>query len=143
MNLTLRRLWQHPTCCQGVLDIDGAAFCFCLEDVIREVAGVEVSKWKVPGVTAIPSGTYPLVIDWSNRFARPMPHLMNVDGFTGVRIHIGNTSADTEGCILVGQTREDDTTLGHSHAAFNELMSKLEEATDITIEIVNPTGGET
>jgi len=68
-----------------------------------------------------------------------MPQILDVPGFTGIRIHSGNTAKDTHGCVLVGETRETNTTLGHSHAAFNELMVKLETATDaITMEIINP-----
>ena len=139
MKLTLRRIWQHPTCTQGTLSLDGLVHYFTLEDVIREIPGEAVEKWKVPGETAIPAGTYSLVIDWSNRFKRPMPHVLNVPGFDGIRIHSGNTAEDTEGCILVGERRIDDNTLGDSHAAFMALMALLESAKDlITIEIVNP-----
>ena len=64
-----------------------------------------------------------------------MPLLLNVPNFEGVRIHSGNTNHDTEGCILVGQTRSKDF-IGQSRKAFDKLFKKLETAKEITIEIV-------
>lgn len=78
-----------------------------LEDVVREVPGQPVASWKVPDMTAIPIGTYNVVVDRSEHFSERaghdvfLPLLLNVPGFDGVRIHGGNTAADTEGCLLV------------------------------------------
>lgn len=142
MRLTIRRLYQHPTCVQGVLDIDGTSECFTLEDRIRQIPDTPVEQWKVKGETAIPVGEYRVVIDWSVRFNRLMPHILAVPGFTGIRIHSGNTDKNTEGCVLVGETRVNDTTLEHSHTAMDRLFTKLESAIasgdTITIDIINP-----
>jgi hypothetical protein len=81
----------------GTLIVDGVVECFTLADVVREMPGKPVSTWKLAGKTAIPTGAYQVIIDFSNRFQRPMPHVLNVPGFDGVRIHSGNTAADTEG----------------------------------------------
>lgn len=93
--------------------------CYTLEDVVRAT--------KVPGETAIPAGRYKVEITYSNRFERPMPQIMDVPGFTGVRIHPGNTAADTEGCILVGVTRGTNS-LGQSRMAFEPLFYSLRAA---------------
>lgn len=116
----------------GDLSIDGKLECHTLEDKVRDGP-------KVPGQTAIPAGTYQLVIDYSNRFKRDMPHLLDVPGFEGVRIHAGNTDADTEGCPLVGRTIVDGR-LGESKKAFAALFPKLVAALakgPVQIGIVN------
>lgn len=111
----------------GQLWVDGIEFCFTLEDPVREKEGVPVKGWKIQGDTAIPRGIYNVEITYSNRFQRDLPILENVEGFTGIRIHPGNTSVDTEGCILVGRTRGENF-VGESRAAFNELFSMIEKA---------------
>lgn len=83
--------------------------CWTLEDVVREIPGQPVTAWKIKGRTAIPRGTYPMCVTRSNRFGVDLPLLLDVPGFDGIRIHGGNTAADTEGCILVAHhhPRED------------------------------------
>lgn len=57
-----------------------------------------------------------------------MPHILNVSGFDGIRIHSGNTSADTEGCILLGQQRNGLDDVVESRAAFAAFFPKLQAA---------------
>ena len=68
--------------------------CYTLEDPIREK--------KVWGDTAIPAGTYNVVVSFSNRFKKDLPEVQSVPNYAGVRIHGGNDKEDTHGCILVG-----------------------------------------
>jgi hypothetical protein len=115
----------------GEMFIDGVFNCYTLEDKVRD--GI-----KIPGKTAIPYGHYDVVINWSNRFQKYMPLLINVPNFEGIRIHSGNTSADTEGCILVGNYRSKNL-ITESRKAFTNLMKKLqsvEKKEKITIDIV-------
>ena len=112
----------------GRLYIDGAFQCYTLEDKVREVDGQPVQVWKVPTKTAIPKGTYKLIIDFSNRFQKDMPHILDVPGFEGIRIHSGNTSEDTEGCIIVGNAWNGSNFVSNSKIAFNALFSKLQAA---------------
>lgn len=102
----------------GELYIDGELNCFTLEDVVRDV--------KIQGETAIPYGSYRVVIDFSNRFQKMLPHLLDVPGFTGIRIHPGNSAKDTDGCILLGNTKDVDF-IGNSKMAFNDFMLKLDK----------------
>ena len=76
---------------------------YICEDADRELE--EFPERKIPGETAIPRGRYHLTTSFSNRFQRVMPLIEDVPGFSGVRIHGGNTAADTEGCPLLGRTR--------------------------------------
>lgn len=80
---------------------------------------------KIRGRTAIPEGRYPLVVTRSPRFGKWLPLLMRVPGFEGVRIHSGNTAADTQGCILVGENRKKGMVLS-SRAAMERLMRLLD-----------------
>lgn len=139
MKLTLISLPSANGCTVGDLYVNGAWQCFTLEDEVREAKCQAVSSWKIPGNTAIPAGTYNIIVNMSQRFQRMMPLLLDVPGFDGVRIHMGNTAADTEGCILVGQRRNPNSISG-SLLAYNALFSRLDEAFQrhepITIEIV-------
>ena len=126
MKITIKRLHKTNTSTIGELLIDGIFECYTLEDVEREV--------KVKSETAIPKGTYKVIINQSNRFKRLLPLLLDVPNFEGVRIHSGNSNHDTEGCILVGQTRGKDY-IGKSRKAFDKLFKKMQAAKDITITI--------
>jgi hypothetical protein len=101
----------------GDLLIDGKFYSFTLEDMYRDK--------KIKSVTAIPYGVYEVIINFSNRFQRPMPLLLNVPGFDGIRIHNGNKAEHTEGCILVGFTKGKDF-IGNSKSAFIQFMPKLQ-----------------
>ncbi len=138
MNLRLIREPSRYNATLGVLFVDGVFHSFTVEDVIREVAAQPVSKWKVPGETAIPAGRYRVQITHSPRFGRRLPILLNVPGFDGIRIHPGNSAADSEGCILPGRARAKGMVL-ESRSAFDELFALLNMATDdIWIGIENP-----
>jgi hypothetical protein len=133
MNLKLIRQTFTDSSTIGSLFIDDVFECYTLEDTVR-LPGI-----KIPGATAIPYGSYEVIIDYSNRFARNMPHVLNVPMFEGIRIHSGNTSADTEGCILLGTTKGPDI-IYESKAAFAKFYPKLEEGLrqgEVRIEITN------
>jgi hypothetical protein len=128
MELTLVRELSTEESTPGTLSVNEVFECFTLEDVVREVPGLQVAAWKIASRTAIPVGTYNVVIDFSQRFGREMPHVLNVEGFDGIRIHSGNTSADTEGCILLGQAQNGSDEVIDSHAAYNAFFPKLQAA---------------
>lgn len=127
MKLIVERKWFTGKSTCGELFVEGIFECFTLEDVVRVV--------KIPKETAIPTGTYKVIIDKSDRFKRLMPHILDVPGFTGIRIHPGNTDSETEGCLLVGRKRDFDI-VTESKVAFDALFAKMQKASEITIEIV-------
>lgn len=139
MKLRLERSPSAHGCTIGELFVDGAPEAFTLEDEVREVEGQPVSEWKIDDSTAIPRGVYPVTITYSNRFKRDLPLIDNVPGFAGIRIHPGNSSEDTSGCILVGRSRTLKS-VTESKVAFNALYAKIEQglaAGDVvTLEIV-------
>ena len=129
MKLKLVRIYKAETYTIGKLYIDGELFCDVLEDEVRP------NGEKVYGQTAIPTGTYKVILNMSNRFKCLMPLLLNVPNFEGIRIHSGNTSDDTHGCLLVGKNTEKGK-VTESRKTFQNLMSILTLAKDeITIEI--------
>lgn len=120
----------------GELFVDGQFMCYTLEDTDRKL---EAGGTKIKCDTAIPRGTYDVIITHSNRFGKMMPLLLDVPQFDGVRIHSGNTAADTEGCILVGAFKRGNDFIGSSRAAYQSLFEKLDAAIEqgdkIRIEI--------
>lgn len=104
----------------GELRIDGDFACYTLEDTCR-AKGI-----KVPGKTAISPGRYEIAITDSIRFKRPLPLLLAVPDFEGVRIHAGNAAEDTEGCILLG-TRKDVDVIYDSRKAFDLIFPEIQK----------------
>lgn len=131
MKLKLTRIFKAETYTIGRLYIDGEFFCDVLEDKVRDLSKED----KVWGQTAIPSGTYKIVITYSNRFKRDLPLLLNVPYFEGIRIHPGNSSVDTHGCLLTGINSEKGK-VTQSRITFDRLFTKIKNEKDLEIEIV-------
>jgi hypothetical protein len=127
MKLHLVRKDKNDKCTTGTLSVDGVFECYTLEDPVRDGP-------KQYGNTAIPAGTYQVKITYSPRFKRDLPLLLDVPGFEGVRIHTGNSAADTEGCILVGQVIN-EAVIWKSRAAFDALFVKMKQASEIELVI--------
>lgn len=102
----------------GELFVDDKFFCYTLEDTCRNK--------KIPKMTAIPSGTYRVNMSFSKKMNKFTPELEDVPGFTNIRIHQGNTPLDTEGCILVGRRRGENT-ISESGMAFDALNEVIKD----------------
>ena len=154
MKLRLDRKYKKDTYTIGNLYIDGKWFCNTCEDKDRGLKQSDllwsIKKKKVAKETAIPTGTYRITMDvvsakysavrWYKELCGGrVPRLLNVPGFEGILIHVGNTALDSEGCILVGKNTKKGMVTS-SRATFAELYKKLEEAHKrneiITIEII-------
>ena len=136
MELKLNRIFLGSSATIGELLINDKHLCDTLEDRVRPEGE------KVYGKTAIPEGTYEVKLTHSPRFKKILPEILNVPNFSGIRIHTGNSSKDTEGCILVGTwDGEKEDWISDSRTAFEKLMSLLQKAEDkkesITITINN------
>ena len=103
-------------------------FCDTLEPTWRDYAN---GAYKVKGRSAIPEGRYAVVISYSPKFKQWLPILLGGPEFNrkwqGIRIHAGNCSEDTEGCILVGKNREVGKVLD-SRIWVHRLKQKIVEA---------------
>ena len=142
MELILERIAKRKTYTIGRLSIleevvdeyaTGTAeryFCDTLEPTWRDY---EHGAYKVKGRSAIPEGRYAVVISWSPKFKAWLPILLGGPEFNrkwqGIRIHAGNCSEDTEGCILVGKNREVGKVLD-SRIWLHRLKQKIVEAKD-------------
>ena len=140
MKLTLKRIALRPTYTIGKLYIDDAYFCDTLEDTVRDTnksGKFDNGEQKIKGKTAIPYGTYEIKWTYSPRFKKYTPQLMNVPSFEGIRVHAGNTSADTEGCLILGENKQVGKVL-NSRATINKFYPMIKEACSngkVTIEI--------
>lgn len=141
MELTLNRIAKKSSYTIGRLNINGAYFCDTLEDKDRgldnSMSEERIRPLKVAGETAIPTGTYSITMDMqSPRFRNKaqysfckgyLPRLLDVKGFDGILIHIGNTQKDSAGCILVGENKAVGKVV-NSTATFRRLHAALSAA---------------
>lgn len=142
MELLLNRIDRTSTYTGGILSVQKAGkwvpICATLEDPIR-VLGPH-GEGKIHGNTCILAGRYLIQLTLSTRFGKILPLLIGVLFFAGVRIHVGNYTKDTDGCILVGLKRTKNT-LVNSVSAMKLLMDLLTQADhdkeEIFITIVN------
>ncbi len=140
MKLTLKRIALRPTYTIVKLYIDDVYFCDTIEDTVRDLnknGKFDNGEKKVHSKTAIPYGTYEIKWTYSPRFKKYTPQLMNVPSFEGIRIHAGNTSADTEGCLILGKNKQVGKVL-NSRATINKFYPIIKNACSngkVTIEI--------
>lgn len=130
MNLTLVRDTFTDISTTGELSIDGKPFCWTLE--LPNKDGLHGS--------CIPQGTYLVTAQMSPRFGRSMPHLQDVPNRSSILIHWGNTAEDTEGCILLGGTRDKDF-VGKSRQMFDDFWELFMPALSGGSVSLKVTGG--
>lgn len=130
MLIKVERRYKKKDYTIGKLYLNGQYFCDTLEDPVRVIG--QNGEGKIKGKTAIPAGEYEVRLTHSPRFKRTLPLLVGVPHFEGVRIHSGNTAADTEGCILVGK----------NSAVGKVLQSKIYEQKLIEVLQARKRGGD-
>lgn len=146
MELLLDRFFKGSDYTIGKLYIDGVYFCDTLEDVDRGLKQSmplkQILSIKKPSITAIPTGTYKILMNvTSPKYSRSkyknqygfcnakLPRLMDVPGYDGILIHIGNYNYDTDGCILVGKNTSKGAVM-ESTKTFTELYNILSSSND-------------
>lgn len=109
MRITIERKYKKEKYTIGKMYIDGVYFCDVVEDKDKglddSMTESEITAIKVYGKTAIPTGVYDLEWTFSNKFKRFLPEIKNVKGFSGIRIHSGNTAEDSLGCPIIGENK--------------------------------------
>jgi len=131
MKVLFDRAWKKDAYTISRVFIDGQRFGECLEDkdrgLTQDMSEEEIKRIKVYGKTAIPSGKYIVKMTYSPKYGRDMPEIMNVKGYSGIRIHSGNKADDSLGCPLLGR----NTKVGmvtESRKACKEFERRLKEA---------------
>lgn len=117
--VTLRQEFS-PDYTLGEMLANGKHFGFTCEDQDRRL---EEGNEKVFTKTAIPRGTYRVILSPSRRFGKVMLELLGVPAFTGIRVHGLNNASQTEGCIGLGAKRTADGV--RDCAAVNLLLIRM------------------
>ena len=128
MYVLIERKWPKSEYTIGRVYINDTFFCNSMEDCDRGLkqwmSVAEIEAAKVYGETAIPKGKYIVTMDYSPKYKRAMPHVVNVKGFSGIRIHSGNTAKDSLGCILLGKNDKPGW-ISNSRATCAEFEKRL------------------
>ncbi len=123
--LVLQRLSMTKDGTFGVLMLNDRPLCVTLEDPWNNNA---------QNISCIPAGVYKCVRHNGAKY-KNVWRLLDVPNRTAILIHSGNTTKDTQGCVLVGQSFGDNAIIG-SKAALDKLRSILPE--EFSINIRNP-----
>lgn len=108
MEILLDRICRKETYTIGHFYINNTYFCDTVEDKDRDLnknGKFDNGETKVKGLTAIPNGRYLVKLTYSPNFKRILPEIINVNSFTGIRIHSGNFASDSLGCVIVGENK--------------------------------------
>ena len=156
MKLKVLRFSSQEDSTSGLLFLEGDLglefLCYTLEDEARAL--------KVRGETRVPAGTYQIKLrteggfhaKYTKRFAgmhKGMLHVIDVPNFKWILIHTGNTDEHTAGCLLVGDSQENNTIIkdgfiGKSTNAYKRIYPNiakaLEEEEEVTIQYIDLDG---
>jgi hypothetical protein len=138
MKLILKRIAKKELYTIGRLYIDNEYFCDTIEDTDRDLKEDmtldEILKIKIQNKTAIPTGTYKVIVNVSPSKQRLLPRLLDVKGFDGILIHRGNTENDSSGCIIVGENKVVGKVINSTFYE-NKLVELLKNENDISITV--------
>jgi hypothetical protein len=141
MNLKVIRYSSQSDSTLGVFYIDNKFQCYTLEDEFRDI--------KLKHETRIPDGTYRIGLrtegGFHNRYKnhrkpqikdmhKGMLQVQDVPNFEYILIHCGNTDDDTSGCLLLGNSANNNKVvngfIGDSVSAYVSAYKKIIEAID-------------
>ena len=142
MRILIDRANKMDKCTISEVYVNGTFFCYALEDKDRglrqDMTLKEIMAIKIKGKTAIPTGTYNVIVNYSPKFKKQLPLVENVPGYSGIRIHPLNTDKDTEGCIGFGLWRG-GTSIYASKVYTDTIISMIERELNnggtVTLEI--------
>lgn len=117
--LVLKRIFQNDKYTIGKLYLNDTYLCDTLEPP------------KYVNHPCIEKGTYRIGYQYSNKFGRNMPFLLNVNGRVGIMIHPGNYPKDTQGCILLGRNLAKGS-VSNSKQTFQNVNSIIQGVVNLT-----------
>lgn len=110
MRVTLKRIAFKDKYTIGKVYINNKYFSDSIEDKDRGLYDWQSEEYilekKIKHETAIPYGMYKLLWTYSPKYRRMLPEICDVKGFSGIRVHSGNTEEDSSGCILLGYNKK-------------------------------------
>ena len=130
MKLELKRIALKPNYTIGKLFINGTYYCDTIEDKVIDLnknGKFDDGLSKVMHQTAIPYGTFKVVVNYSPKFKRELPRLLDVPYFEVILIHNGNDQNSSSGCIIIGENK----TVGkvtNSTFYMNNLTARIKDA---------------
>lgn len=136
MEIELRRVVRADRYTEGRLSFDGRHVCDTVEDKDRDAnrnGRFDGDEVKIQGETAIPNGRYRVTLEYSPKFSpryggRRIPTIHDVPGFSGIRMHSGNTAHDSEGCVIVGVRHSAGTVRDSRATLFDKVIPLMEAA---------------
>ena len=154
MKLLLKRIYTCKDYTIGHLYIDGQYAMDTIEDCDRGLdSNMPLSKLqqlKIKDITAIPTGTYTILMSYSPKFAKTkfglkyggkVPQIMNVPAWEGVRIHPANYASELSGCVAPGLNKIKgavlESTICYYKLMDNYIMPAINKGEKITLTIDN------
>ena len=138
MRITVQRRYLCESYTIGTMFINGNYFCDTLEDKVRDLNKdgdlLDEGEEKVYAETAIPYGKYRVILNYSPKFKRELPLLLNVKHFEGIRIHRGRTASHSSGCLIVGENKVKGQVINAEKYEV-ELVKRIREAISHNEEI--------
>ena len=153
MKLEVLRFSSQEDSSSGLLfevsELGRKFLCYTLEDERRAL--------KVKGETRVPAGTYKIKLRKEGGFHarytkkyggfhRGMLHICDVPNFEWILLHTGNTDEHTAGCLIVGDSQENniiikDGFIGKSGNAYKRIYpaiaKAIEQNEEVTIEYID------
>ena len=128
MLITLRRSLNlcTSTYTPGTLLVNGQLKWYSIEDPLSFDTTPDTPDFdaltNAPNKTCIPFGLYEMAFNFSERFQKQMPIVLNVPNRSGIRLHIANSADDVEGCVAIGKRYLSGRVIS-SKIAFDEFMT--------------------
>jgi hypothetical protein len=133
MKITIKTIYKGENYIISNMYLNGVFFTNTIEDKIRDLNNDgdlnDPGEEKVYGKTAIPKGIYTLILNYSPKFKRILPRILNVPHFDGILIHNGVDENSSAGCLILGDNKIKGQ-VTNSKKRLEEFITKLLDSGD-------------